>query len=84
MIAPLTCTILHSFFMLKLKNNVCFNISFLYIKSTVCSNLCKHLSPFFRMDRLKINKSDNTVVFGQLLGMCDYISFTLGKTNCSM
>ena len=36
------------------------------------------------MDKLKIDRSDNTVVFGQLLGMCDHISFTLGKTNCSM
>jgi len=27
-----------------------------------------------------IDKSDGTVVFGQLLGMCDHVTFTLGNT----
>lgn len=32
-----------------------------------------------RMEEYGISKSDGTVVFGQLLGMCDNITFPLGK-----
>ena len=32
-----------------------------------------------RMKEHGISKSDGTVVFGQLLGMCNHVSFTLGK-----
>jgi hypothetical protein len=31
------------------------------------------------MDKLGIRASDRVICFGQLLGMCDYISFSLGK-----
>ena len=31
------------------------------------------------MQEYGISKSDGTVVFGQLLGMCDNITFPLGK-----
>ena len=31
------------------------------------------------MEKYRISKSDGSVVFGQLLGMCDHITFTLGN-----
>lgn len=33
----------------------------------------------FRMEELNIGAEDKLVYFGQLLGMCDQVSFTLGK-----
>ena len=33
-----------------------------------------------RMWEYGIDNSDGTVVFGQLLGMCDHVTFTLGNT----
>lgn len=32
-----------------------------------------------KMDQYKIKPADRIVCFGQLLGMCDYISFYLGR-----
>ena len=32
-----------------------------------------------RMQECGISKSDGTVVFGQLLGICNHVSFTLGR-----
>ena len=34
----------------------------------------------FRLSEYGINKSDGSVVFGQLLGMCDHVTFPLGES----
>lgn len=34
---------------------------------------------FFRMTELGIARDGGSVCFGQLLGMCDHVSLTLGK-----
>lgn len=33
---------------------------------------------FFRMNEMDLSPTENKVYFGQLLGMCDQISFPLG------
>ena len=30
------------------------------------------------MDQMRLKKEDKSVMFGQLFGMCDHITFTLG------
>lgn len=38
-----------------------------------------------RMDELGIDKGGESVCFGQLLGMCDHVSLTLGEhSHCSI
>ena len=39
---------------------------------------------FLRMKALNISPSDNLICFGQLLGMCDHVSYSLGKENWSI
>lgn len=39
------------------------------------------LSLSFRMNELGLLPTENKVYFGQLLGMCDQISFPLGEKN---
>lgn len=34
---------------------------------------------FFRMKEMGISPEDKVICFGQLLGMCDYLTFPLGK-----
>ena len=34
---------------------------------------------FYRMKEIGISPEDKVICFGQLLGMCDYITFPLGK-----
>lgn len=43
--------------------------------------MCIHLK---RMEEYRINPNDRIVCFGQLLGMCDYISFYLGGQGYSV
>lgn len=33
----------------------------------------------FRIEELGTNKDEGSVCFGQLLGMCDHVSLTLGE-----
>jgi len=35
-----------------------------------------------RMEELGIDKDGGSVCFGQLLGMCDHVSLTLGEIGC--
>ena len=35
-----------------------------------------------RMHEYGVDKSDGSVVFGQLLGMSDHVTFPLGKLEC--
>lgn len=41
------------------------------------------LSLLLRMNELGMSPRDNKVYFGQLLGMCDQISFPLGESSAS-
>lgn len=36
---------------------------------------------YFRMEELGLHRDGNSVCFGQLLGMCDHVSLTLGKKS---
>jgi proline dehydrogenase len=36
-----------------------------------------------RMKEIGISPEDKVICFGQLLGMCDYITFPLGRCKCS-
>lgn len=38
--------------------------------------------PLHRMEELGLHPDDGQVCFGQLLGMCDQISFPLGELCC--
>lgn len=40
------------------------------------------LPPLHRMEELGLHPDDGQVCFGQLLGMCDQISFPLGELGC--
>ena len=46
----------------------CYTVTFFYCIST-------------RMSELSIPRNQGGVYFAQLLGMCDQVSFVLGKTN---
>ena len=37
-----------------------------------------------KMEKLGIRPKENTVSFGQLLGMCDYVTFPLGEAGYSV
>ena len=36
----------------------------------------------FRMKNLGMSSNNGTIFFGQVYGMCDYISYALGKFHC--
>jgi len=40
-----------------------------------------HVSMFCRMSEYGIRSDDELVFFGQLYGMCDQVSFSLGKSS---